>query len=1081
MHSIQKPVDISIINNYFNTSASDLQSQISAVEKLTELECFQEAEQLCKQIIVRFPNKPAGYVNLARIACKQQNYETVLERCEQFLQRFPNNLTLLNHKVESLTSLERFDEAEELCKTICKLFPISPIGFIGLARISQRKQVFKLTLERCEQFIPCFPKELSLLHLKSEALINLERLEEAEQVCRLLIQYFPNKSPGYVSLTRIACRQQDFNLTLERCEQYISYFPNEQSLLHLKSEALINLERLEEAEQVCRLLIQYFPNKPPGYVGLTRIAWRHQDFKLTLERCEQFIPCFPNELSFLHLKSEALINLERWEEVEQICRLLIKKFPDNPLGYVGLTKIASLNQDFKLTLERCEQYMTYFPNELSFLHLKSEALINLERLEEAEQLCRLLIKRFPDMAFGFAGLTKIALKMQDFKLALERCELWASIFSFHPSFLQLKAEALIGLSFFKEAEQISIGLVNDYPKKPAGNLLLARISFQQSDFQKTVEHCYKLLESFPNDIHASQLLANTLISLFRFEEANHIFQQITRTRPDNPNGYLGIARIAAAQSQHEETLKHCDHIIELFPAKIEALSLKGNTLLALSQLEEAQILYEKMVYDFPHLVNGFVGLYQLYRKLEKHHSALDAIKTAYQINPINISVINQYVTILELMGKTEVAYALLERHVNELKHDACIVPLVKLYSKYGETSQILVLLENNNRFFSENVDLQIKVGLALRNKGNIIAAFTLFQNYLDNNKTSLAALKIKFRIYEQLCLLQSIIENQSLFRHHFLSSISLPKPYLFKNPLYNEIVERIQTGSFTKCKSLLDQDLDENPSNMIALFTRKIVDFTKELMDISAVFSESYLDIGESPVSALRVSEILISRIKNKTPTSMIRLGDGEGNYLTYSPQYEHWQNNDIEDIQRIWWGDVKIEHQNDKHIKALFAESVLNADILGIPDLVRKVRDIANFDDLANHRHNRGIEAIFHHLSVNKDLLATKQNTILTSCHSHTDLEFWDLYRYILTNVGKVTAITCHPDFGRVIHDRFGVTTVNTILIPSEHRHSHNFNIHEENNCHYPDYFERIINELTVEKGDVFLGSRRFFRENLL
>ncbi|MBK8816397.1 MAG: tetratricopeptide repeat protein [Methylococcaceae bacterium] len=1007
MNRNQNTVDTSGLDNIFNISPKNLQSQISAVEKLIALGHFQEAEHLCDQLIARLPNNPAGFVNLALIALKQQNSEIALERCEQFLRRFPNNQPLLNYKIESLTSLERFNEAEELCQDICKLFPIKPIGFIGLARISIKKQDFKLTLERCEQFIACFPNELSLLHLKSAALINLERFEEAEQACRLLTERFPDS--------------------------------------------------------------------PFGYAGLTKIALLNQDFKLTLERCEQFMPCFPDELSFLHLKSVALINLERLEEAEQICRLIIKNFPDKPLGYAGLTKIASLNQDFILTLERCEQYMPNFPDELSFLHLKSEVLINLERLEEAEQLCRFLIKRFPDRPFGYAGLTKIALKMQDFKLTFERCEQWASIFSFHPSFLQLKAEALIGLSFFKEAERISIGLVDNYPKKPVGHLLLARISFQQGDFQKSVERCYKLLESFPNDIHVSQLLANTLIALFRFEEAKHIFQQIIRIRPDKPNGYFGIARVAAAQSQHEETLKHCDYIIELFPTKIEALSLKGNTLLALSRLEEAKILFEKMVYDFPHLVNGYVGLHQLYRKIEKHHSALDAILTAYQINPINITVINQYVTLLELMGKTEVAYALLERHVNKLKHDACLVPLVNLYSKYGETSKILVLLENNNRFFSENVDLQIKVGLALRNKGNIIAAFTLFQNYLDNNNISLAALKIKFRVYEQLCLLQSIIENQGLFRHHFLSFISLPKPYLFKNPLYNEIVERIKTGNFTKCENFLDQDLDENPSNMIALFTRKIVEFTKELNDISAVFSESYLDIGESPVSALKVSEILISRIKNKTPTSMIRLGDGEGNYLTYPPQYEHWQNNDIEDIQRVWWGDVKIEHEDDKPIKALFAESVLNADILGIPDLVRRVRDIASFDNLANHRHNRGIEAIFHHLSVNKGLFATKQKTILTSCHSHTDLEFWDLYRYILTNVSKVTAITCHPDFARVLHDRFGITTVKTILIPSEHRHSHNFNIHEENNCHYPDYFERIINELTVEKGDVFLVAAGF------
>ena len=332
MNRIQNTVDTSGLNNILNISSNDLQSQISATEKLIALGRFQETEQLCDQLIARFPNNPAGFVNLALNAFKQKNFEIALERCERFLRRFPNNLPLLNNKVEALTSLERFNEAEELCKTICKLFPAKPIGFIGLARISSKKEDHKLTLERCEQFIPCFPNELSFLHLKSVALINLDRLEEAEQLCRLLTERFPDRPFGYAGLTKIALLNQDFKLTLKRCEKFIPCFPNELSLLHLKSAALINLERLEEAEQLCRLLTEWFPDRPFGYTGLTKIALLNQDFKLTLERCEKFIPCFPNELSLLHLKSEALINLERFEEAEELCRLLIKRFPDRPYG-----------------------------------------------------------------------------------------------------------------------------------------------------------------------------------------------------------------------------------------------------------------------------------------------------------------------------------------------------------------------------------------------------------------------------------------------------------------------------------------------------------------------------------------------------------------------------------------------------------------------------------------------------------------------------------------------------------------------------------------------------------------------------
>jgi len=89
--------------------------------------------------------------------------------------------------------------------------------------------------------------------------------------------------------------------------------------------------------------------------------------------------------------------------------------------------------------------------------------------------------------------------------------------------------------------------------------------------------------------------------------------------------------------------------------------------------------------------------------------------------------------------------------------------------------------------------------------------------------------------------------------------------------------------------------------------------------------------------------------------------------------------------------------------------------------------------------------------------------------------MEFWGIYRYILTGVERVTLISCHEQIKQVVADKFGIAKVDVILIPSEYRHSHQLNTHQTDNDHYPYHFNRILAELCVNRGDLFLVAAGF------
>lgn len=105
----------------------------------------------------------------------------------------------------------------------------------------------------------------------------------------------------------------------------------------------------------------------------------------------------------------------------------------------------------------------------------------------------------------------------------------------------------------------------------------------------------------------------------------------------------------------------------------------------------------------------------------------------------------------------------------------------------------------------------------------------------------------------------------------------------------------------------------------------------------------------------------------------------------------------------------------------------------------------------------------------------ATLANKVLTSCHIHSDLHVWDLYRQAFSNLKRISVISCH-DLSEPLALRFGLQVADWIKIPAEHVWRGMFGdsgLADENL--YPVVFNRILNDLAPARGEVFLVAAGF------
>lgn len=110
-----------------------------------------------------------------------------------------------------------------------------------------------------------------------------------------------------------------------------------------------------------------------------------------------------------------------------------------------------------------------------------------------------------------------------------------------------------------------------------------------------------------------QQLGNQLLRDQEFEQAEEVFQKLSETYPEKPQGYQGLARVAMANQNFELAQQRWEKVLELFPDNILALAGLSNTLIELKEYQQAEENFQELIKKYPDKPQGYEGLANLAR------------------------------------------------------------------------------------------------------------------------------------------------------------------------------------------------------------------------------------------------------------------------------------------------------------------------------------------------------------------------------------------------------------------------------------------------------------------------------------
>jgi Flp pilus assembly protein TadD len=254
---------------------------------------------------------------------------------------------------------------------------------------------------------------------------------------------------------------------------------------------------------------------------------------------------------------------------------------------------------------------------LPLLQQQATAAYRAGRLGEALHVCRQLLKLQPDRpdVLAFAGM--IALEMGE---ASEAAELYRKAVQRRPDFGEAwynLGNALMRLERVEDAAKAYRRAAELKPDLVPAHNNLGNALHALGRFEEAAEAYRRVLRLTPEAPEAERNLGIALEKSGKRAQAIDVYRAVIAKRPDWPVAYSNLANALLAEGDARGTVEACDRWLQVSPANMEALALKGVALYGARETEAARHLLD---FDFVHSFK--IEVPPGYASLEEFNAAL---------------------------------------------------------------------------------------------------------------------------------------------------------------------------------------------------------------------------------------------------------------------------------------------------------------------------------------------------------------------------------------------------------------------------------------------------------------------------
>lgn len=385
---------------------SDDKTRIKYAYALQRQGLLSEAIELYKTCLSRKPNSVQLYRRIGRAYYEQHAIHDAILAHEQGLRIAPNDFSLYRSLAKLYGNTGMVSQASKTYDDMLKAWPNKPELLFDLAVFTIRRDDARLAITYYEKlsrvsqgsfkhlcltadfesrFLEDFHSALqnytAAIAINSECLeahsgvlnvhLAVGSLSEAEQKSNYLINHFPFSPAGFFGLAKLHERKNTPQIALEYWIEAVSRFPINHVALKRTAQLQVQLGLLSDASNTYRALLQYFPYKSTGLVGLVDLAYIAQDYSSALEACDELIQKYPAYLQGYTKRAVALLHVSGMQDAVSFLRNSLTE--DVDLSFALKTLYAEVGDSTNALVYSIKHYQSA-PSVDSYGYLMRRAL-----------------------------------------------------------------------------------------------------------------------------------------------------------------------------------------------------------------------------------------------------------------------------------------------------------------------------------------------------------------------------------------------------------------------------------------------------------------------------------------------------------------------------------------------------------------------------------------------------------------------------------------------------------------------------------------------------------------------------------
>lgn len=325
------------------------------------------------------------------------------------------------------------------------------------------------------------------------------------------------------------------------------------------------------------------------------------------------------------------------------------------------------NGNYKQALLHINNCLKLSKNELNFMYIKAQLLIDLNQIKSAINICKSIKNNYNDDYSAFVYLISTLIRAEQIKEALR---LSLIFYKKHPKDYDLCVNVgtrYIELSDYNKASLYLVKASKLNRKRSEHLIRLARMYIKQQKFSEANEILQKVIRKFPREHYALYLLSELNYSNQNFEKSfKYINEYLDKEKPLRPedfeidlvneflyptlyDNYMGVVvriDIIASMKEYEEALFDVNYLLHYYPNESYLYVCRSRIMLMMNETEKALEDVSKALIINPNNLFAYSYQAKIYLQNNKYGKALSAIQKPLNVVPNSILYLNIKATAL---------------------------------------------------------------------------------------------------------------------------------------------------------------------------------------------------------------------------------------------------------------------------------------------------------------------------------------------------------------------------------------------------------------------------------------------------